>query len=238
MPRNNYFIFKQFTVWQNHSAMRVGTDGVLLGAWSNTNNAQTILDIGTGTGIIALMLAQRSNAIIDAIDIEENAIIDAAYNFAQSAWANRLCVSLNSLSNFTRNTNQKYDVIVCNPPFFTNSKKPDCKKRELARHNNTLTFDDLVSYTAKLLKPNGRFNVILPAESERVFKIAASEVRLFPSRICRIKPKPSKPPKRVLIEFMFECEYTNESELTIETEQHHVYTPDFKVLVSNFYLNL
>lgn len=238
MPHNNYFEFKQFTVWQNHAAMRVGTDGVLLGAWANTYNAQNILDIGTGTGLIALMLAQRSNANIHAIDIDKSAIIDATYNFEQSVWANRLSFSLNSLNDFTQSTNQQYDVIVCNPPFFTNSIKPDCKKRELARHNNSLSFDELATNAAKLLNPNGRLNVILPAESERTFKIAASEARLFASRICRVKPKPSKAPKRVLIELMFESDHAEESELTIETEQHHVYTPHFKALVCEFYLSL
>lgn len=238
MPHNNYFEFKQFTVWQNHAAMRVGTDGVLLGAWANTYNAQNILDIGTGTGLIALMLAQRSNANIYAIDIDKSAIIDATYNFEQSAWANRLSVSLNSLNDFAQSTNQQYDVIVCNPPFFTESKKPDCKKRELARHNNSLSFEELAINAAKLLNPNGKFSVILPAESERTFKIAASEARLFASRICRVKPKPLKAPKRVLIEFMFESDHAEESELTIETEQHHVYTSHFKALVCEFYLSL
>ncbi|MBN2262019.1 MAG: hypothetical protein JW735_03840, partial [Prolixibacteraceae bacterium] len=133
---------------------------------------------------------------------------------------------------------QQYDVIVCNPPFFTDSKKPDCRKRELARHNNTLPFGELVLNAAKLLKPNGRLNVVLPSESERTFKIVASEARLFASRICRVKPKPSKAPKRVLIEFMFESEHAEEAELTIETEQHHDYTPNFKALVCEFYLSL
>lgn len=238
MPHNNYFEFKQFTIWQNHAAMRVGTDGVLLGAWVNINNWQNALDIGTGTGLIALMLAQRCSANIHAIDIEEGAYTDAAYNFQQSRWSDRIVPFKIELNDFLQNNSTKYDGIVCNPPFFNNSKKPDCQKREWARHTNTLSFNQLANGAAKLLLPHGSLNVILPAENEREFRLEASHVRLFPTRICRVKPKASKPHKRVLMEFSFESEGFSESELIIETEQHHVYTPDFKALVYEFYLRL
>jgi tRNA1Val (adenine37-N6)-methyltransferase len=238
MSHNNYFEFKQFTVWQNHAALRVGTDGVLLGAWVNIENWQTALDIGTGTGVIALMLAQRCGANIHAIDIDEGAYTDAAMNFQKSLWSERLIPFRVGLNDFLQNNSTKYDGVVCNPPYFINSKKPDCKKRELARHTNMLSFKQLASSSAKLLLPHGSLSVVLPAESEREFRMEASQVRLFPSRICRVKSKPSKPHKRVLMEFTFECERFTESELIIETEQHHVYTPEFKALVCEFYLRL
>lgn len=238
MPHNNYFEFKQFTVWQNHAAMRVGTDGVLLGAWVNVKGVRTLLDIGTGTGLIALMLAQRCGANIHAIDIEDGALKDATHNFASSPWSERLSAYRSGFVEFAENPIKKYDALVCNPPFFSNSIKPDSKNREIARHNGSLSFANLVQGVARLLNPEGRFSVVLPIEIEWEFRVEASLVRLFPTRICRVKPKPSKPYKRVLMEFAIEAERIIETELTIETEQHHVYTPEFRGMVKGFYLVL
>jgi tRNA1Val (adenine37-N6)-methyltransferase len=238
MPHNNYFEFKQFTVWQNHAAMRVGTDGVLLGTWASVEGMKNILDIGTGTGMISLMLAQRCKAIIHAIDIEEGAVTDATHNFDRSPWKDRLTVYPSGLSNYAQGCPTKYDGIVCNPPFFINSKKPDCKIRELARHTSSLSFSELVINAAKLLNPNGRFSVVLPIESEQQFRVEASHARLFPVRICRVQANPLKPFKRVLMELAFEAGLLTETTLTIETGQRHIYTPDFKCLVKDFYLKV
>ena len=237
MSHNSYFQFKQFRVGQNHSAMRVGTDGVLLGAWTEVKDAVSILDIGTGTGVIALMLAQRSTAMIDAIDIEKGAIIDASTNFSTSPWSGRLESKQLSLKNFTEQTSKKYDCIVCNPPFFQNAVHSKEEARTLARHNHSLTFYELANSAAKLLSCEGRFNVILPAEAEKEFQIVAANFRLFTSRVTRVKPKPSRPVKRVLMEFRLDASERFEDELTIETETHHEYTPEFIRLVKSFYLN-
>lgn len=238
MPHNNYFGFKQFTVWQNHAAMRVGTDGVLLGTWVNVEGVRTLLDIGTGTGLIALMLAQRCGGNIHAIDIEDGAFNDATHNFASSPWSERLSAYRSGFVEFAENPITKYDGLVCNPPFFSNSIKPDCKTREMARHTDSLSFSDLVQGVARLLNPEGRLSVVLPIESEREFRVEASRVRLFPTRITRVKPNPSKPCKRVLMEFAFETELFSEEELTLETEQRHIYTPEFREMLKDFYLGL
>lgn len=233
---NNYFQFKQFKVLQQIAAMKVGTDGVLLGAWAAVENASTILDVGTGTGLIALMLAQRSSAQIDAIDIEEGAIVDASFNFKESPWSNRLDAFQTSLQNYK--PEKKYDLIVCNPPFFTNGVKSLKTGRSTARHSDALSFDELAKGVASLLEVKGTFNVILPIEAEREFRNAANNYRLFASKIVRVKPKPSKAFKRVIMEFQFEASTCTENEMVIETDVHHEYTPDFDRLLKDFYLKL
>ncbi|MFA9388260.1 MAG: tRNA1(Val) (adenine(37)-N6)-methyltransferase [Prolixibacteraceae bacterium] len=235
---NNYFQFKQFRVVQNHAAMRVGTDGVLLGAWAEAEKATTILDIGTGTGVIALMLAQRSNAQIDAIDIEEGAIKDAGFNFNQSPWAERMTVVHCSIQEYVGQTAKLYDCIVSNPPFFSNSLKSKQMEKSLARHTDTLSFEELIDGVAKLLKHTGRFCVILPIEAKIEMITIASKFKLYPSRITQVKPNPLKPVKRVLIKFQFESLNLKEDELIIETETRHTYTSGFIQFVKAFYLNL
>ena len=237
MSHNNYFEFKQFTVWQNRAAMRVGTDGVLLGAWASVETAGRILDIGTGTGLIALMLAQRCGAIIHAIDIEPGAYIDAMLNFSKSPWNNRLKVFRSSLEAFACNgLVTKFDAIVCNPPFFVNALKPEKAKRQMARHADSLSFTGLVHGVVRLLHPKGCFSVVLPTDSENDFIEVALHVGLHLSKITRVKPTPLKEPKRVLMEFRFEKRPFSENELTVETEQRHVYTPEFSAMVKDFYL--
>lgn len=238
MGRNTYFQFKHFTIHQENAAMKVGTDGVLLGAWVNIENASRILDIGTGTGLIALMLAQRSQATIDAIDIEADAVFDAKLNFKNSSWNDRLNAQQIALQEFAQINSSKYDCIVCNPPFFTNGVKSEKNKRKIARHNDSLSFKALAKATSLLMNKKGSFNVIIPAEAEQEFRYAANNYRLFASKIVRVKPKPSKPVKRVLIEFKFEYILEEEEELTLETETHHEYTNEAIKLLKEFYLKL
>lgn len=238
MPHNNYFQFKQFRVEQNLAAMRVGTDGVLLGAWANVEGNNSILDIGTGTGVIALMLAQRSNANIDAIDIESGAIQDAIFNFKQSPWNNRLNATQISLQEFVGKAGKKYDCIVSNPPFFNNSAKSAQKEKALARHTDTLNFSDLISGVAKLLNPTGWFCVILPIDTENIFRQTALRYGLHLTKITRVKPNVNKPCKRVLLQFEFEVKNIVADQLIIETETRHAYTPEFIQKLKDFYLNL
>lgn len=238
MGRNNHFQFKQFTIHQENAAMKVGTDGVLLGAWADTNHIHSVLDIGTGTGLIALMMAQRSEAIITAIEIEENAFKDASLNIQNSPWSVSLKIVHSSFQEYLKNNFHLFDCVVCNPPYFTDSIKSKTESRILARHNDELPFEALVEGVSRILNKDGHFNVILPATAENEFRFLAANVRLFPSRITRVKPKPSKTASRVLIEFRFEAILKVEEELTIETETHHEYLPDFIELVKDFYLKL
>ncbi|MDA3817249.1 MAG: methyltransferase [Prolixibacteraceae bacterium] len=237
MPHNNYFQFKQFKVVQNHAAMRVGTDGVMLGAWADVARASRILDIGTGTGVIALMLAQRNRtAQIDAIEIEEGAVNDASANFINSPWKERLQLHHISAQDFAVATPGKFDLIVCNPPFFNQCLQSPKKSKNIARHTSQLTFKDLIGAASKLLTTEGRFIVVLPSESEEKFRAEAASAKLFPAKITRVKPNPVKPVKRVLIAFALEATLKTENELTIETETRHVYTEAFQKMVETFYL--
>jgi tRNA1Val (adenine37-N6)-methyltransferase len=237
LPHNNFFQFKQFKVVQNHAAMRVGTDGVMLGAWTDVGRASRILDIGTGTGLIALMLAQRNKtAQIDAIDIETGAVTDTSFNFENSPWKKRLHLKQISAQDFATTSIAKYDLIVCNPPFFNNSLPSQQQSKTLARHTSKLTFKELVLAASKLLKPEGRFCVVLPVESEKQFRSEAALLRLLPYRITRVRSNPFKPVKRIIMAFAFEATSISENELTIEDETRHVYTKAFQELVDAFYL--
>jgi tRNA1Val (adenine37-N6)-methyltransferase len=236
MAHNNYFRFKQFTILQEHAAMRVGTDGVLLGTWATVDGVLSILDIGTGTGVIALMLAQRSIATIDAIDIEEGAIADARLNFSNSPWVGRLNLFHTSLQDFQ--TTKKYNCIVCNPPFFNNSLPSTSEKQKLARHATSLTFPELIKGVAGRLNPSGHFSLILPSEEENNFIALAANSGLFLNEITRVIPRPGFTPVRVLMEFSFTWSEVCESELVLETNTRHEYTPEAVKLFKDFYLKL
>lgn len=229
------FKFKQFSIQQERTPMKVGTDGVLLGAWAEVENAARILDIGTGTGLIALMCAQRNaKAHIDALEIDYNAIIQAGENVASSPWADRISVIPTSLQRY--DSPSPYDCIVCNPPYFTNSTKAPDPGRNLSRHNDTLPHLELISHTKRLLTPEGSFHVILPVpESIQLIEHARTS-RLYPVRMTRILPNPGKPPKRCLIEFSSIRKDYTESELVIEYNRH-LYSPEYIRLTRDFYLN-
>jgi len=237
MPRNNYFQFKQFRIVQERSAMKVGMDGVLLGAWVDVSKAERILDIGTGTGLIALMMAQKSSdALIDAIEVDLEAFQEACLNIKQSNWSERIHPELCSFQEFSVRTSCKYDLIVSNPPFFTNGIKAPLENRAQARHADALPLDVLISGATGLLGRNGKIALVLPVESlPEVEKLAVSN-NLYVSRLCQVKPNPQKPEFRVLVELTNnECE-TLEETLMIEFEKHHDYTPEYKKLTKDFYL--
>lgn len=198
------FKFQQFTVHQDKCAMKVGTDGVLLGAWAKGGNH--ILDIGTGTGLIALMMAQRySKAIISAVDIDEDACIQARENVDECSFKDRIHVFHSSLQDFSyqwlSERKPLFDSIVSNPPFFVNSLKNPDQKRTLARHADTLPFSDLFRSVSKLLTVDGVFSAIIPTEQIKDFMAEAYLNALYPIRIIHVKTTPSKQPKRCLLAF-------------------------------------
>ncbi|MCL4857471.1 MAG: methyltransferase [Flavobacteriales bacterium] len=228
------FQFKQFSIAQDLCAMKVGTDGVLLGAWTNIPNG-AILDIGSGTGVIALMIAQRNNnSTIDAIDLNENAYLQTKTNAENCPWSNRIKAFHSSLQDFK--PDKRYQLIVSNPPFFVNSSKSQNEAKNTARHTDELSFDALLQSVASLLLPDGIFSVVLPFSAVSEFVELAKKYHLFLNRLCEVKPNLAKPPKRALMEFSFKQTTTQTESLTIETNQRHVYTLAYQNLTKDFYL--
>ncbi len=236
---NKPFKFKQFTVAQDRCAMKIGTDGVLLGAWvSVKNNPFSVLDIGAGTGIISLQLAQRSNAeMVDAIEIDENAYEQCVDNFENSPWGDRLFCYHAALDEFVEEIEDKYDLIVSNPPFYSEDYKTTSQSRDLARFSDALPFEELLKSASLLLLEEGVFAVIIPSKEEESFIKMASEVNLFPNRICRVHGNDTSEAKRSMIEFSFEKTSTQTESLIIETSRHN-YTEAYKKLVQDFYLKM
>jgi tRNA1Val (adenine37-N6)-methyltransferase len=214
--------------------MKVGTDGVLLGAWTKTPNG-AVLDIGSGTGLIALMIAQRNtNSIVDAIDLNENAFLQTKANIENSLWHNRITAHHIALQDF--NPDKKYQLIVSNPPFFVNSSKSGNEAKNLARHTNELSFNDLLQAVANLLLPDGIFSVVLPFAAATAFIELAKTHHLYLNRLCEVKPNLAKPSKRVLMEFSLNEKELEATTLTIETNQRHIYTTAYQNLTKDFYL--
>jgi len=237
MSRNNYFQFKQFRIVQERSAMKVGMDGVLIGAWTDPSGTDRILDIGAGTGLIALMMAQKNNgAQIDAIEVDQEAFNEAVLNCQQSSWNNRIKLELCSFQEFLERTNLKYNLIVSNPPFFSNGVKAPLENRAQARHSDSLPLNVLISGAAGLLQEKGRIALVLPIESLQEIESLVQSNGLFLSRLCRVKPNPVKPEFRILIELTNRQNSLQEETLMIEFEKHHDYTPEYKELTKDFYL--
>ncbi|MDD2475311.1 MAG: methyltransferase [Dysgonamonadaceae bacterium] len=236
---NIFFKFKQFTLFQDQCAMKVGTDGVLLGAWVNVEDCAKILDIGTGTGLIALMLAQRNaDAHIDAIDIDEQCVQQAQLNVANSPFIRQIEIQHTAFQHFSNATNNKYDLIVSNPPYFQNALKSPDKSRNFARHDNTLSFSDIMAQASLLLNPKGRLAFILPHNCYQQILDEAAKVNLVVHRITNVFPLQKKPPKRILVELLKDVHAFNyiKNDLVIELSRHQ-YTPEFIALTDDFYLD-
>ncbi|PXY41684.1 tRNA (adenine-N(6)-)-methyltransferase [Flavobacterium cheongpyeongense] len=234
------FTFKQFSVQQDKTAMKVGTDGVLLGTWTPINhNPFSILDIGAGTGIIALMLAQRTAAQqIDSLEIDEAAYEQATENFENSPWNDRLFCFHAGLDEFIEEPEDEYDLIVSNPPFYSEDYKTENEKRDLARFQDAMPFEELIEAADLLLSENGIFAVILPFKEEKSFIALAKESELYPTKITHVKGTPTSEVKRSLLAFSRNDNPEIEiDELTIEIERH-VYTPEYIELTKDFYLKM
>lgn len=233
------FRFKQFQVAQDRSAMKVGTDGVLLGAWIRIpDDVNSILDIGTGTGLIALQLAQRCGSeIIDALEIEPGAFEQAVENFENSPWSDRLFCYHASLQEFEMEMDEGYDLIVCNPPFFNNSFPADGDERNLARQRERLDYESLLGCVSKLLNPNGTCSFIIPFNQEEAFTALGEKYKLHPSLITRVKGSPSSPYKRSLVQMQRKKVSLDRTDLILETSRH-VYTDEYRNLVQSFYLKM
>ncbi len=237
MP-NNWFQFKQFTIQQEQAAMKVGTDGVLLGAWSSVPGpGGRVLDVGTGTGVIALMLAQRTKSVtLDALEIDPLSARQAEENFRNSPWKERIHCIQSSFQDYSAQCHLQYDLVICNPPFFSGSSKAPTREKNLARHDDSLSLEDIFKGSVLLMKKTSIISLILPVQKLAQAMDMISEYKMHCSRLTRVRPVALKPPKRVLLEVSSMPGELIEDELTIETDKRHVYSDGFKNLIEEFYL--
>ena len=234
------FQFKQFSIQQNQCAMKVGTDSVLLGAWCPIeNNPFSVLDIGAGTGILSLMIAQRSNAEqIDALEIDEEAYEQCVENFENSPWGDRLFCFHAGLDEFVEEPEDEYDLILSNPPFYAENYKSENEQRDLARFQDAMPFEDLIEAVNLLLSENGVFAVIIPHKEEERFIDLCAQAELFPIKVTRVKGSHNTPIVRSLLAFKrFELPVLSADELVIEINRHE-YTNEYIALTKDFYLKM
>ncbi|USD65738.1 methyltransferase [Vibrio sp. SCSIO 43136] len=229
------FQFKQFAIGAGCSGMPVSTDGVMLGAWAKATNANTLLDIGTGTGLLALMIAQRNtHAQITALDIEPNAISDASDNFKRSPWSERLNAVHSDVLAWQSDT--LFDHIICNPPYFTSGETATNQSRAMARHTFTLDHQALLSRCSALLKPQGRASFVLPkVEGDQFIKLANRQ-HLFVTRYCQVRTTERKECTRLLFELAKQEHICQKSELVIHQDGR--YSDSFIELTRDFYLKM
>lgn len=235
---NSSFAFKQFVIQQDRCAMKVGTDAVLLGAWVQPSDSKTILDIGTGTGIISLMLAQKSKATITAIDIDKEAVEQASINFKASKFSEQLSAVNLSLQEFVRSTAEKFDLIVTNPPYFVGSLKSSDTNRSTARHTDLLPFNELIDGVKSLLNPKGKFCLILPKNEAIKFREMAEQKGFQLSKLLRVRTRLDKDEeKRQIMQFEYHPSEFSESTLVIEKDERMSYTEEYKNLTKDYYIN-
>ena len=234
---NPYFQFKQFVVWHDKCAMKVGTDGVLLGAWTSIQGAHRILDIGTGTGLVALMLAQRSlsDSYIVALEIDVAAAEQAKENVSRSPWKNRIEVLQTDFIFY--HSAEKFDVIVSNPPYFVDSLACSDQQRNTARHNNSLTYETLFKGVSELLAKEGRFTIVIPSDVVDRVKLIAINYGIYAFEQLNVITKPGGTPKRTLISFSFKKQVCLIEELLTEVSRHQ-YSEEYIALTREYYLNM
>jgi tRNA1Val (adenine37-N6)-methyltransferase len=230
------FQFKQFSLSDCNCAMKIGTDGVLLGGFASGFKAERVLDIGTGCGLLALMIAQKTDGLIDAVEIDKNAAEQARENFKNSPWHNRLKVFHTCIQNYTIDCENHYDLIVCNPPFFQNSLKCFNEQRTLARHNQRLDFSGLFICASKLISSNGKMIIIVPVELYNEVQKNLSISGLNISEKVFVKPNPDLKPKRLIIALSKETvNIPVEKTITIENETRHQFTDEYKQIMKDFH---
>lgn len=236
---DDLFRFKQFSIAHDRCPMKIGTDGILLGAWADTAQAKQILDIGTGTGLIAIMLGQRSStAQVHAVEIDKASCEQAQENMSATPWADRLHLHHESIQDFARSTDFQFDLIVSNPPFFTGGTFSDRSGRAQVRHTVKLPHGDLLRAVRTLLTPHGRFALILPLIEGLRFQELAETYNLYCTRITEVHPKVDKPVERLLMQFEQLKKPVTKDRLVIQGSTNNDWTDEFTALTKAFYLDM
>jgi len=233
------FQFKQFAIAQNDCAMKVGTDGVLLGAWCDVAAATKALDIGTGSGVIAVMLGQRCEAEIHAVEIEEAAFLQAQSNFQKAAWSDRLTAKKAAIQDYAKLSRDEYDLIVSNPPFFSGGTFSHNQDRDNVRHTVKLGHGDLLIAARKLLAKDGKFCVILPLIEGLRFQEVAKSYALYCTKITEVKSRPTGSVERLLMQFeKTAVEDIAKDELAIYKAKGKAHSAEYISLTKEFYLKM
>ncbi len=238
-PDTRTFRFKQFSLSHHRSTMKVGTDAVLLGIWTELNGVKEVLDVGTGCGILALLLAARKASVrVDAVELNEASAREASENFRLSPFAARLRVFHEDINIFhLAETGKKYDLVISNPPFFVNDQRPEKKSRQMARHGDTLSYEQLAKAGERLLKHQGRFAVVLPYRESRLFLKSAADVGLQLHKQMLIFPMPCKEPNRVNL-LLGNSAAVPETEKFIIRNEDGSFTRQYLDMVGNYYISV
>ncbi len=234
---NNYFRFKQFTVYQNKAAMKVGVDAVTLGAYADLTKARSIIDIGTGTGLLSLMAAQKSDAKITAIEIDKNSVEQAAENFQQSPWTKRISLMHISFQDFAKQSKTLFDAAICNPPYFNNSYQSPDKNRNKARQDVLLPLPDLFEGLKRVLKKEGCFYMIYPYLQKDNLLAISQYYQFYPFKILEIKPYENKKANRIIFGFSSNKKNIEKQVLIVRDLETQQYSRQYKDLTKDFYLN-
>ena len=231
------FHFKHFSLYHHRSTMKVGTDAILLGRWTEVAPTDVVLDIGTGCGLLPLMLSQKGVSHVDAVDIDQASIEEASVNFAASQWHEHLKAFCKDIADFKPGI--RYDLVVSNPPFFNRFSKCDTERKSRARHNDAgLTYATLCSEVSRLLKPNGRLSVVLPFDMSADFLIAAEQSGLSLHKRMNVVPIEGREPNRVNMELRFgECDRIQEESFVIRDADKR-FTAQYNEFLKDYYLGL
>ena len=231
------FFFKRFALFHHRSTMKIGTDAIMLAKWVEVSENDDVLDIGTGCGLIPLMLAQKGIKSADAVEIDRDSYDEAAKNFINSAWKSQLYAINDDIKDYAARCEKKYDLIVSNPPFFFGDNIPEKAKKGLARHTNTLSYNDLLKSVKRLLKPDGRFALVLPAIESKTFLKDAENQGFFLKKEMKIVPIEGKEPNRINMQLVVnQCDEI-ESEVFVMRKPDHSFTKEYKEFLKDYYLD-
>jgi len=234
MQDDKPFRFKQFSVVQSRSSMKVGTDAVLLGSWAEVRGAQRILDVGSGNGVIALICAQRNpTAVVHAIELDQGSVEDAAYNFLHAPWSNRMTIAAGDFLQFEPMGH--FDFVISNPPFFSQSIRASDPVRSKARHDDSLPADMFMRHTSALLSENGIVAVIIPFSQMKKWLSAGAEASLLPRRICHVYTLADRMASRVMIEFSVDYAGEPRMESLLIERRPGEFSEAYKELTHDFY---